>query len=122
MDQSQFLGVLDHDGYIRIVGRLKDMIISGGENVYPREVEAILLGFPGVDQAAVVGLPDPEWGERVVAAVMSKQSLSISKLMEDCKQRLAPWKRPKEIIQVDDFPRNAMGKIQKSIIRKSWPL
>ena len=97
------------------------MIISGGENVYPRAVEAVLLSFEGIDQAAVVGLPDPEWGERVVAAVISRGLVDVQELMHHCKERLAPWKRPKEIIVVDDFPRNAMGKVQKAIIRKKWP-
>jgi len=119
--RSGDLGMHGQDGYYRIVGRLKDMIISGGENVYPRAVEAVLLSKDGIDQAAVVGLPDPEWGERVVAAVISPEAVNVSELMEYCKERLAPWKRPKEIIVVREFPRNAMGKVQKALIRKRWP-
>ena len=107
---------LDTDGYYSIVGRAKDLIISGGFNVYPKEVEAMLLEVDGIQEAAVVGIPDDEWGERVIAILIGvgdpKEIISFSV------KHLAPYKRPREVYFVDDFPRNAMGKIQKAKLRK----
>ena len=109
------LATLDSDGYYSIVGRSKDLIISGGFNVYPKEVEKVLLEIDGVDQVAVVGLPSDEWGEVVVAVVIGRTDWQRVEAVS--KSKLAPYKRPKHLVIVDDFPRNAMGKVQKAKLR-----
>ncbi|MFT4978644.1 MAG: malonyl-CoA/methylmalonyl-CoA synthetase [Myxococcota bacterium] len=117
--RSGDLAMRDEDGYIHIVGRAKDMIISGGLNVYPVEIESVLLEHPAVGAAAVVGLPDEDWGERVVAAVVAVQPVSAEVLLAVCREGLAGYKRPKEIVFVDALPRNAMGKVEKARLRAS---
>jgi fatty-acyl-CoA synthase len=104
----------DSDGNYRILGRLKDMIVSGGENVYPAEVEAVLHDHPAVADAAVVGVPDERWGEVCAAFVVAESSVSEEQLREHCRERLARFKVPKSFTFVDELPRNSMGKIQKS--------
>jgi malonyl-CoA/methylmalonyl-CoA synthetase len=109
------VGVLDGDGYLRIVGRRKELIISGGYNVYPREVEDVLRTHPAVHDAAVVGVAHPEWGEQVVAVVEGSGSpADVDALQELARAELAPYKRPKRIVFVDALPRNALGKVTKS--------
>ena len=94
------------------------MIISGGYNVYPREIEELLEGHSGVSEVAVVGLPDEEYGERVVAAVVREsQDLTDAELINLCRQDLAGYKRPREIVFVEELPRNALGKVQKHLVR-----
>ena len=110
------LAMRDSDGYYSIVGRLKDLIISGGFNVYPKEIERGLLTLKGVREVAVVGVPDLEWGESVVAVVIGEVLWTAVETWADT--HLAPYKRPKRLVIVDDFPRNAMGKIQKGLIRE----
>jgi malonyl-CoA/methylmalonyl-CoA synthetase len=105
------LGAVDPDGYLRIVGRAKELIISGGFNVYPREVEEVLLAHPGVMDAAVVGAPDAEWGERVCAFVVAEPGVTDRDLADWCGSRLAPYKRPRRWERVDEVPRNALGKV-----------
>lgn len=109
------LATLDSDGYYSIVGRSKDLIISGGFNVYPKEVERVLLDVEGVKEVAVVGLRSEEWGEEVVAVVIGQVSLET--IVSVSKESLAPYKRPKHLLLVSEFPRNAMGKVQKSRLR-----
>ena len=118
--RSGDLGSIDADGYFRIAGRAKDLVISGGMNVYPLEVEAVLREHPGVIDAAVIGVPDPGWGERVVALAVARPGLDNGELVSFTKERLAPYKRPKEIRLVEALPRNAMGKVQKERIRREW--
>jgi malonyl-CoA/methylmalonyl-CoA synthetase len=108
------------DGRISIVGRARDMVISGGLNVYPAEVEAVLREHPGVAQAAVVGIPDPDLGERVVAAVVPRGPVAVEALLAHCRDHLAGYKRPKALRLVDALPRNAMGKVQKHRLRQVW--
>ena len=116
------VAVRDADGYIRLVDRKKNIIISGGENVYPSEVEAVLASHPAVRDAAVVGLPDAKWGERVQAAVVCRQGESVSAddLMAWSKERLAGYKRPRAIafLAADEMPRNATGKILHRALRE----
>ncbi len=109
------LATLNEDGYYSIVGRSKDLIISGGFNVYPKEVERVLLEIEGVADVAVVGLFSEEWGEEVVAVVIGQVSLDT--ILAVSKESLAPYKRPKRLLLVSEFPRNAMGKVQKSRLR-----
>ncbi len=117
------LGVMDEDGYVRITGRLKDMIIRGGENIYPAEIEAYLSTHPKVVQAAVFGIPDDRWGEEVGAWVQlkggrSSQSLDAEDLRAWAAERLAHFKVPRYLKIVDDFPMTVTGKIQKFRIRE----
>ncbi len=107
------LGTLDDEGYLRISGRAKELIISGGYNVYPREVEEALRAHPGVSDAAVVGTASPEWGETVVAFVVPAEDPARleTELARWCADRLAPYKRPRQWRWVDTIPRNALGKV-----------
>lgn len=107
------LGRLDPDGYLRILGRSKELIISGGLNVYPREVEDVLLGHPAVAEVAVVGLASEEWGETVAAFVVANGTCEVEALGEFAAERLAPFKRPRQIHLVESLPRNALGKVLK---------
>ena len=110
----------DEDGYFYIVGRAKDLIISGGENIYPAEVEAVLHSHPGVASAALVGLPDPKWGETPVAAVVARRGsqLTAEELLEFCAGRLARYKIPKRVFFREDFPLLASGKVFKRALRE----
>ena len=104
----------DEEGDYRIVGRLKDMVISGGENVYPAEIESVLHEHPVVAEAAVLGVPDERWGEACAAFVVLAAEASETELLAFCRERLAKFKVPREIRFVEELPRNAMGKIVKS--------
>jgi malonyl-CoA/methylmalonyl-CoA synthetase len=116
------LGRIDANGYVHIVGRAKDLVISGGYNVYPKEVEAELDALTGILESAVFGVPHPDFGEGVTAAVVAKPgaSLSESDIMESIKERLARYKIPKRIILLEELPRNTMGKVQKSALRNTF--
>ena len=108
------LGRQDSRGRYELKARMNDLIISGGFNVYPTEVEHVLARHSGVEQCAVVGVPDQEWGEAVTAFVVSRsQDLRESELLLHCRTSLASYKTPKRILFVDSLPRNAMGKVQK---------
>jgi long-chain acyl-CoA synthetase len=112
------LGMLDEHGYLYLKGRAKDMIIRGGINIYPAEVEATLLSHPAVSDSAVVGWPSKEFNEEVAAFVILKGKATPAELRELCKSQLAPYKVPKQVFVVDDFPRNALGKVIKSDLSK----
>ena len=114
------LGYLEADGYLTLCGRSKDLIISGGLNIYPPEVERVLVGHPAVAACAVIGCPDREWGERVTAVVVLQKGETATgeELIRFCREKLAPYKSPKSIVFRDDLPRNAMGKVQKAQLRK----
>jgi malonyl-CoA/methylmalonyl-CoA synthetase len=108
------LGKFDSDGYLRILGRSKELIISGGLNVYPREVEDVLLAHPGVAEVAVLGTPSDEWGELVTAFVVpTADQPTLEALDIFAAERLAPFKRPRLLRFVDSLPRNALGKVVK---------
>jgi acyl-CoA synthetase (AMP-forming)/AMP-acid ligase II len=112
------LAVVDDEGYVTLVGRSKELYISGGENVYPAEVERVLEEHPDVAEAAVVGVPDPEWGERGLAYVVpAHPPLDTDALLAWASERLARYKLPREIVVVDELPRTASGKIQKHRLR-----
>lgn len=120
--RSGDLGMMDENGYLYIVDRIKDMIITGGENVYPREIEEALYSFPEVEECTVIGLPDKEWGERVTALIIPKFGMSIdpSVLSARLKERLSPFKVPKEYHMVKAFPKSSAGKILKRELRKQY--
>jgi malonyl-CoA/methylmalonyl-CoA synthetase len=113
------VGRFDDDGYLELVGRSKDLVISGGYNVYPKEVELLLDAVPGVVESAVIGLPDADFGEAVTAVltVTPGTQIDAAALIADLKSRLAPYKVPKSVHVVDELPRNAMGKVQKNVLR-----
>jgi long-chain acyl-CoA synthetase len=117
--RSGDIGILDEKGYLFIVDRLKDMIITGGENVYPREVEEILYSMPEIQECAVIGIPDKEWGEKVVAVVVLKEegSLTPAQMKAFLKPRLSPFKVPKEYAIVKEMPKSGAGKILKRELR-----
>ena len=116
------VGRIDGDGYVHIVGRAKDLVISGGYNVYPKEVEAELDAVEGVLESAVFGVPHPDFGEGVTAVVVAKAGAALSEeaIIESIKRRLARYKVPKRILLVEELPRNAMGKVQKNALRKTF--
>jgi long-chain acyl-CoA synthetase len=118
--RSGDIGVFDGNDYLFLVDRLKDMIITGGENVYPREVEEVIYTLPDVQECAVVGLPDSEWGERVTAFVVSRPGKKVTpeELKSFLKGRLAPFKVPKQYLLVEEIPKNAAGKILKRELKK----
>jgi fatty-acyl-CoA synthase len=113
------LGVMDDDGYLTIVDRKKDMIKTGGENVASREIEEVLYQHPAVAEVAVFGTPHPVWIEAVTAAVVvrERQTVSSGELIQFCRERLAGFKTPKEIVLVHKLPKNASGKILKRELR-----
>ena len=114
------LGRLDADGYLYLVDRLKDVIITGGENVGSREVEDVLRAVPGVRDVAVVGLPDPHWGQRVCAVVVPTGPVPPSRddLVAACRARLAGFKAPRQIVYAADLPRTGLGKVRKDVLRE----
>jgi malonyl-CoA/methylmalonyl-CoA synthetase len=116
------LGRFDEDGYLHIVGRGKDLIISGGYNVYPKEVELALDALPGVAESAVIGVPHPDFGEAVVAVVVPEPEAALKPEagLRGAASDLARYKQPKMVIVAAELPRNAMGKVQKNVLREAW--
>ncbi|HSN33027.1 MAG TPA: malonyl-CoA synthase, partial [Ideonella sp.] len=114
------VGRFDAHGYLTIVGRSKDLVISGGFNVYPAEVEGLINALPGVAESAVVGVPHPDFGEAVVAVVVPRPgaALDAAAVIAALKERVAHFKVPKRAFVVDELPRNAMGKVQKNLLRE----
>ncbi len=113
---------MDADGFVYIQDRIKDMIISGGENVYPAEIENLLQTHPSISEAAVIGQPSEKWGESPFAIIVrSDESLQAAAVLEFCKGRLAGFKTPKGVAFVDDIPRNPSGKILKRVLREQFP-
>ena len=114
------VGRIDERGYVTIVGRSKDLIISGGYNVYPAEVEGVLNEMPGVAESAVIGVPHPDFGEGVVAVLVARpgQCIEIAALVAGLKSQIANFKVPKRVFVVPELPRNAMGKVQKKLLRE----
>jgi long-chain acyl-CoA synthetase len=108
-------GSLDAEGYLTIRDRIRDMVVTGGENVYPVEVERVLVEHPAVAEAAVIGVPDDRWGEAVHAVVVG--DVDLDALRAHCEQHLARFKIPKSFEVVDTLPRNASGKVRKNLLR-----
>ena len=116
------VATIDDDGFITLIDRSKDMIISGGENIYPKEIEDAIYDLPQVAECAVFGIPDDKWGEVAAAYLLLKpdSQLSTDLVIEHCTQKLAPFKRPRIVQFVDDFPRTPIGKIQKNILKEEF--
>jgi fatty-acyl-CoA synthase len=115
------VGRRDADGYYYVVDRIKDMYISGGENVYPAEVEAVLTNHAAVLEAAVIGVPDERWGEvgHAVIRLRSGTSCDAEEIRVFARTQLAAYKVPRHVTVVDDYPRTAAGKVQKHILRRT---
>ena len=116
------VGYMDDDGYVYLLDRSKDLIISGGENIYPREVEEALIRHPAVFEVAVIGVPHPEWGEAVKAVVVRAPGRDVSgdELIAFCKGRIASFKKPGSVDFVEELPRNNYGKVVKNLIRAPY--
>ena len=114
------IGVFDEEGFLTLKDRSKDVIISGGANIYPREVEEVLVGHPSVAEVSVVGRPDREWGERVVAYVVPATGATLDEAALDrfCIERLARFKRPRIYRSVEALPKNNYGKVMKRTLRE----
>ena len=114
------LATMDEDGYVNIVGRIKDMIIRGGENVYPREIEEFLYTHPDIADVQVIGVPDARYGEEIMAWVKVRPSASLSDddVRDYCRGKIAHFKVPRYVAFVDDFPMTVTGKIQKFKMRE----
>jgi acyl-CoA synthetase (AMP-forming)/AMP-acid ligase II len=113
-------GFLDNDGYLTLTGRLKELINRGGEKIGPREIDEVLLSHPAVAEAVCFGVPHPRWGEEVAAAVVLKEPVGEADILAFCKDRLAEFKRPKQIFITDAIPRTATGKIQRGNVAQAF--
>jgi acyl-CoA synthetase (AMP-forming)/AMP-acid ligase II len=116
------LARMDEEGFVYIVDRKKDMIVSGGENIYPREIEEVLYHHPKIQDVAVIGIPDPIWGESVKAIVVLKkgEKMKGEEVIEYCKNNLASYKKPRSVGFVEDLPRNPSGKVLKTVLREKY--
>jgi malonyl-CoA/methylmalonyl-CoA synthetase len=116
------LGLMDADGYVQIIGRDKDLIISGGFNIYPKELELLLDEQEGVIESAVIGVPHPDFGETPLGILVREKSAEpkIDKIEKIIKSQLARYKHPKKFIIIDELPRNTMGKVQKNLLRDQY--
>jgi len=116
------LGTISEDGYVSLIGRSKDLIISGGYNIYPKEIEILLDCIEGVFESAVIGVPHPDLGEAMVAVIVTESGISLNQdsITDLLQNRIARFKHPKQIIFIDELPRNSMGKVQKNVLRESY--
>lgn len=116
------MGYVDEDGYFFLAGRSTDMIIRAGENISPEEVEGVIHSHPQVNECAVIGIPDEEWGEEPMALVVLKdgETAAPEEIMEHCRANLASYKRPRSVVFVDSLPRNQMGKVIKRELREKY--
>jgi len=116
------VGRMDSEGYISIVGRSKDLIISGGYNVYPKEIESVIDDLPGVLESAVIGIAHPDFGEAVTAVIVPRDGSSIAEadIIATLKEKIANFKVPKRVYIVEELPRNTMGKVQKNLLREKF--
>jgi len=116
------LGYFDEGGFLFLVDRKRDVIISGAFNIYPKEIEDVIVTHPKVKEVAVIGVPDEKWGEAVKAVVVPKEGVEIDEeeIIEHCRQHLASFKKPKSVDFVKELPRNPYGKVQKTLLRESY--
>jgi malonyl-CoA/methylmalonyl-CoA synthetase len=116
------MATMDTEGRISIVGRAKDLVISGGYNVYPKEVENVIDEMEGVKESAVIGVPHPDFGEGVTAVIIKEQNSDITEddIMEFLKERIARFKQPNKFFFLHELPRNTMGKVQKKALRDTY--
>ena len=116
------VATMDEEGFVTIQDRMKDMIISGGENVYPAEIENVLLSHPGISDAAVIGQDSAKWGESPLAIIVrTDQTLTEAQVLEHCSTKLARFKLPKGAVFIEQIPRNPSGKVLKRVLREQYP-
>ena len=116
------VATMDDEGFVSIQDRIKDMIISGGENVYPAEIEGVLQSHPGISEAAVIGQNSARWGESPLAIVVkTDETLTEAAVLEYCQGKLARFKQPQSVAFTDEIPRNPSGKILKRLLREQYP-
>jgi len=115
-------GYMDEDGYIFLAGRGDDMIIRGGENISPEEVENVLYAHPKVADASLIGVPDPEWGQQPRAVIVLKpgETATEKEIMDFCKDKLSGFKRPQSVVFIDELPRTSTGKVQRKVLREKY--
>jgi acyl-CoA synthetase (AMP-forming)/AMP-acid ligase II len=115
-------GFIDEAGYVFLRDRLKDMVVTGGENVYPVEVENVLAGLPGVVEVAVIGVPDEKYGEALLAIFAMKPGaeITVDAMVEYCRDKLAGYKIPRKLELIDALPRNPSGKVLKTVLREPY--
>ena len=116
------LGMIDEQGYVSIIGRSKDLIITGGYNVYPKEIELVIDDLEGVVESAVIGLPHADFGEAVTAVIVTKPGANLTEdgIKQALSADIAKFKQPKKVFFVDELPRNTMGKVQKNVLRDTY--
>jgi malonyl-CoA/methylmalonyl-CoA synthetase len=121
-DMGEWVAEGEAQGYLRLVGRAKDLIITGGLNVYPKEIEERIDALPGVVESAVIGVPDPDFGEAVTAVIVPRSGAHVdaSQIIGALRGDIASFKVPKRVYVVDELPRNAMGKVQKNLLRERF--
>ncbi len=114
------MATVDEEGFLFIQDRKRDLIISGGENIYPAEVESVLCQHPKVAEVSVIAVPDPKWGESVKAVIVPKagEEPTLEDITDFCESRLAGYKRPKSVVLIDELPKNALGKVLRKILRE----
>ncbi len=115
-------GIMDDAGFVYIQDRVKDMIVSGGENIYPRGIEEVLFAHPAIADCAVIGVPDPQWGETIKAFVVLRQGISATdeEIMKFCRDKLGGFERPRSVEFIAELPRNATGKVLKRVLREPY--
>jgi fatty-acyl-CoA synthase len=116
------MGWMDEEGYIYLSGRVDDMIIRGGENISPEEVEEVLHSYPKIEEAAVIGVSSPEWGQEPRALVVLKkgEEATSEEIIEYCRSKLAGFKRPRSVVFIEALPRSAMGKVLRKKLREQY--
>jgi fatty-acyl-CoA synthase len=116
------MGWRDEENYFYLAGRGDDMVIRGGENISPEEVEQVLHSHPQIEEAALIGVPDPDWGQEPWAVVVLKSGAQATaeEITEFCRQRLASYKCPRSVVFVDSLPRNPMGKVVRRLLREQY--
>jgi acyl-CoA synthetase (AMP-forming)/AMP-acid ligase II len=116
------MGYMDDEGYFYLAGRGDDLIIRGGENISPEEVENVLYAHPAVEEAAVIGIPDPEWGQEPLAVVVLKKGMTATAedIMEFCRQKMSSFKKPRSVVFIDELPRTSTGKVLKRVLRDQY--
>lgn len=116
-------GAMDTDGFVYVQDRIKDMLISGGENVYPAEIENVILGHPGVKEVAVIGVPSARWGESPLAVVVrASEQVTDAEILAFCEGKLGRFKLPKAVVFTEEIPRNPSGKVLKRVLRDQFPM
>jgi len=118
--RSGDVGFLDPQGYLTISDRVKDMIISGAENIYPAEIEQLIMELPEIESAAVIGVPDERWGEVPVAILLARAEITADRVLDHLTGRIAKYKIPRQVHFVDELPRTASGKVRKTDLRERF--